>query len=111
MAGYYVERKVVANHSLEDLTEEQLEQRLREHGEKYGLITNHKEKKQMKKPENKQRIGLSKDEMINIIKILEHNREHIEDIHRQHFEANKKYMQLNNSSFMKSRSLEQCPGH
>ena len=45
MAGYYVERKVVANHSLEDLTEDQLEQKLKEHGEKYGLITNHEEKK------------------------------------------------------------------
>jgi DNA-binding transcriptional regulator GbsR (MarR family) len=53
----------------------------------------------MKKPENKQRLGLSKDEMINIIKILEHNREHIEDIHRQHFEANKKYMQLEQQLF------------
>lgn len=45
MAGYYVERKVVANHSLEDLTEDQLEQKLKELGEKYGLITNHEEKK------------------------------------------------------------------
>lgn len=53
----------------------------------------------MEKKENKQRLGLSKDEMITIIKILEHNREHIEDIYTQHYEANKKCMQLEQQLF------------
>jgi len=43
MAGYYVERKLLAHQSLEDLSEEQLEEKLKKIEEQYDLIVNEKE--------------------------------------------------------------------
>ena len=43
MAGYYVERKLLAHQTLEDLSEEQLEEKLKKIEEQYNLISNEKE--------------------------------------------------------------------
>jgi len=43
MAGYYVERKLLAHQTLEDLSEEQLEEKLKKIEEQYDLIVNEKE--------------------------------------------------------------------
>ena len=44
MAGYYVEKKLIGNASLEDLTEEQLDERMKKIEEQYDLITTHEDK-------------------------------------------------------------------
>ena len=44
MAGYYVEKKLIGNASLEDLTEDQIDERLKKIEEQYDLITTHEEK-------------------------------------------------------------------
>ena len=38
MAGYYVEKKLIANQTLDDLSEEQLEEKLKKIGEQYDLL-------------------------------------------------------------------------
>ena len=44
MAGYYVEKKLIGNANLEDLTEEELNERMKKIEEQYGLITKHENK-------------------------------------------------------------------
>ena len=44
MAGYYVEKKLIGTQNLEDLTEDQIDQRLKEIEEQYDLITTHEDK-------------------------------------------------------------------
>ena len=44
MAGYYVEKKLIGTQNLEDLTEDQIDQRLKEIEDQYDLITTHEEK-------------------------------------------------------------------
>ena len=44
MAGYYVEKKLIGNASLEDLTEDQIDERLKKIEEQYDLITTHEDK-------------------------------------------------------------------
>ena len=44
MAGYYVERKVIANQQLENQSEEDLEKQLKDMTEKYTIITDHTRK-------------------------------------------------------------------
>ena len=39
MAGYYVEKKLIGTQNLEDLTEDQIDQRLKEIEDQYDLIT------------------------------------------------------------------------
>ena len=43
MAGYYVEKKLIANQTLDELSEDQLEEKLKKIGEQYDLIVNEKE--------------------------------------------------------------------
>ena len=43
MAGYYVEKKLIASQSLDELSEDQLEEKLKKIGEQYDLIVNEKE--------------------------------------------------------------------
>ena len=38
MAGYYVEKKLIANQTIDDLSEEQLEEKLKKIGEQYDLL-------------------------------------------------------------------------
>ena len=40
MAGYYVEKKLIANQTLDELSEDQLEEKLKKIGEQYDLIVN-----------------------------------------------------------------------
>ena len=44
MAGYYVEKKLIGTSNLEDLTEDQIDQRLKEIEDQYDLITTHEDK-------------------------------------------------------------------
>ena len=44
MAGYYVEKKLIGNANLEDLTEDELNERMKKIEEQYGLITGHENK-------------------------------------------------------------------
>tara|TARA_R100000388_G_scaffold13457_1_gene11080 strand:+ start:2182 stop:2676 length:495 start_codon:yes stop_codon:yes gene_type:complete len=44
MAGYYVEKKLIGTQNLEDLTEDQIDQRLKEIEDQYDLITTHEDK-------------------------------------------------------------------
>ena len=41
MAGYYIERKLNVNKEVSDMTEEELEQELKNKAEQYGLIDSH----------------------------------------------------------------------
>ena len=43
MAGYYVEKKLIASQSLDELSEDQLEEKLKKIEEQYDLIVNEKE--------------------------------------------------------------------
>ena len=43
MAGYYVEKKLIANQTLDELSEDQLEEKLKKIEEQYDLIVNEKE--------------------------------------------------------------------
>ena len=43
MAGYYVEKKLIASQSLEDMSEEQINEKLKKIEEQYDLIVNEKE--------------------------------------------------------------------
>ena len=49
--------------------------------------------------ENNERIGFSKDQMIQILKILETNNNLVISINAQHHENNVKYMQLEQKLF------------
>ena len=44
MAGYYVEKKLIGTQNLEDLTEDQIDQRLKEIEDQYDLIPTHEDK-------------------------------------------------------------------
>ena len=44
IAGYYVEKKLIGTSNLEDLTEDQIDQRLKEIEDQYYLITTHEDK-------------------------------------------------------------------
>ena len=41
MAGYYIDRKLNVNKEVSDMTEEELEQELKNKAEQYGLIDSH----------------------------------------------------------------------
>jgi hypothetical protein len=45
MAGYYVEKKLIANQTLEDLTEEQLEEKRDKLLDQWGLLEGNNEAK------------------------------------------------------------------
>ena len=58
--------------------------------------------------ENKERIGFTKDQMIQFLKIFQHNTDTMLDMEEQNYENNKKYMKMEQMLFLeqwKCRSL------
>lgn len=49
--------------------------------------------------ENKERIGFTKDQMIQFLKIFQHNTDTMLDMEEQNFENNKKYMKMEQQLF------------
>ena len=49
--------------------------------------------------ENKERIGFTKDQMIQFLKIFQHNTDTMLDMEEQNYENNKKYMKMEQMLF------------
>ena len=49
--------------------------------------------------ENKERIGFTKDQMIQFLKIFQHNTDTMLDMEEQNYENNKKYMKMEQQLF------------
>ena len=52
--------------------------------------------------ENKERIGFTKDQMIQFLKIFQHNTDTMLDMEEQNYENNKKYMKMEQMLIMLS---------